>query len=102
MSDVAAEHVQTKNGQRDQKHVEEAIVAFAHTVGYPRTMMVEFLDTIVADAAVRGPRRPVQFASETVLELDGFAFHDHFFVARHLHVVGHLLVRSVQAGRLVC
>jgi len=56
MYHVESDYVQTEQGQRDKEQIEEAIVAFAHTIGHPRTMVIEFLHAIVAHAAMRRTR----------------------------------------------
>lgn len=38
---VTCQNVETKRRQRDEEHVEESVVAFAHTVGHPRAMVIE-------------------------------------------------------------
>lgn len=41
MRDNAGKDVDAEEGQRDDEHVEEAVVSLAHAVTHPRTVMVE-------------------------------------------------------------
>ena len=45
--------------------------------------MIKALDTVVADGAVRAPRRPVELARFTVLDLHSDPIDNNFFNARH-------------------
>lgn len=43
IGNVTSENVEAERRERDEKHVEEPVVAFAHTVGNPWTMMIKAL-----------------------------------------------------------
>lgn len=88
-------HITRQNEQRiereaNKEHVEEAVVALANTVPNPWTVVVEFLNTIVTNRAVRGPGRPVQLTGKAVFQFDRFPLDFDLFEARHLTIVYHL------------
>lgn len=41
MSDNAGKDVDAEKGQRDDEHVEEAVVSLAHAVANPRTVVIK-------------------------------------------------------------
>ena len=41
MSDNAGENVNAKKGQRDNEHVEEAVVPLSNAVAHPRTVVIK-------------------------------------------------------------
>lgn len=88
MRQRACKYEDSQKRQRHNEHVEESIVALADTIAHPGTVMVESVDAIVAQAAMRGARRPEDFARETVLELDGLTLDEHFLGARRRPICG--------------
>ena len=81
VGDGAAEDEDAVERQGDEEEVEEAVVPLAHAVADPGAVVVEALHAVVADRAVRGPRRPKDLAAEAVLELDRLAVDDHLLRA---------------------
>ena len=54
-------------GERYEEHEEVSVVPPSDTVVNPGTVMVEYLDAVVTDAAVTTPRGPVELASDAPL-----------------------------------
>ena len=75
MGDGGAEDEDAERGEGDEEEVEVAVVALAHAVPDPGTVVVEPLDAVVADGAVRGAGRSEDLAGEAVLELDRLVLH---------------------------
>ena len=75
MGDGGAEDEDAERGEGDEEEVEVAVVALAHAVPDPGTVVVEPLDAVVADGAVRGAGRAEDLAGEAVLELDRLVLH---------------------------
>lgn len=67
MRDDTGKHEDTEEGQRNDEHVEVAIVALADAVPDPGTVVIEPLDTVVTQAAVGGSRRSEDFTREAEL-----------------------------------
>ena len=84
--DEDAGHV---DGEGDEEHEEVAVVPAADTVVDPGAVVVEYLDTIVADAAVGTSGRPVKLAGHTPL-------HPHL-VREGVVVVGMMVAEEVVA-----
>jgi len=57
------------------KEQEVPVVAFAHTIAYPRTVVVVDLYTGIAVCAVEGPRRLIDFASPTHVDANLMTLH---------------------------
>lgn len=55
---------------------------------YPGTVMIEAIHTIIAQAAVRGARRPEDLAGEAVLQLNRLALDEHLLGAGRRPVCG--------------
>ena len=57
-------------GERYEEHEEVSVVPPPDAVVDPGTVVAEDLDAVVADAAVRTPRRPVELAGHAPLHPD--------------------------------
>ena len=88
MGDGGAEDEDAERGEGDEEEVEVAVVALPHAVAHPGTVVVEPLHAVVADGAVRGPRRTEDLAGEAVLELDRLVAHHDLLGARGRAVGG--------------
>lgn len=55
---------------------------------YPGTVVIEAIDAIVAQAAVRGTRRPEYFAGEAIFQLDRLPLDEHLLGAWRRPVCG--------------
>ncbi len=58
------------HGERDEEHEEVAVVAAPDAVVDPRAVVVEHLDAVVADGAVRAAGRAVELAGHAPLHAD--------------------------------
>lgn len=83
-----AEDERRQEGERHDEGVEEAVVAFSHTVPYPWAVMVESLHTVVTQATVGGARRPEHLAGEAVLELHHLLVDEDFLGAWRRPIAG--------------
>lgn len=70
MHNVEGEDVDGEQGQGQGEQVEVSVVPLAHTVAHPRTVVIETVNTVVTDAAVRCSRRPEDLAGVAIFELD--------------------------------
>lgn len=70
MDDVESEDVDGEQRQRQGEQVEVSIVSLAHTVAHPWTVVIEAVDAVVTDAAVRCSRRSEDLAGVAVLQFD--------------------------------
>lgn len=86
------ERVQHMHGQRHQKEEEEPIVAPADAVVHPRTVVVERLDAVIADRAVRAARRSVELTGDAPLHAHGDAIDLGVLVQRRPELVFAVLV----------
>ena len=72
---IARQDEECVGREADKEEIEEAVVALAHAVAHPGTVVVELLHAVVADGAVGGAGRPVELAREAVLEFGIVKFH---------------------------
>lgn len=70
MDDIKGEDIDGQQGQRQSEKVEVSVVSLAHTVPHPRTVMIEAVDAVVTDAAVRRSWRSEDLTGVAVLEFD--------------------------------
>lgn len=94
MRDDTGKDVNTEKSQRDDEHVEEAVIAFPHTIANPRTVVIKAIcksntshplaiilrwnsqgsgpksaptNTVIAEGTVRSTRGAKDFTGEAVL-----------------------------------
>ena len=59
------------NGERYEEHEEVSVVSPSNAVVHPRTVMVEYLNAVVADTAVTTAGRPIELAGDAPLHPHG-------------------------------
>jgi len=75
------------NGERDEEEEEETVIPFPDAVVHPWAMMVEFLNTVVADRAMGASRGTVKLTGVAPLHSDSDSSDFHVLVQRRAKVV---------------
>jgi len=89
--DEDAGHVK---GERDQEHEEITVVPSANAIIDPRTVMIEYLDTVVTDAAMRAPRGSIELAGDAPLHTNRDTVDLYIPVERGTEVIVSVFVRT--------
>jgi len=82
-----AEYGKHVKGERDEEEEKETVVSFSDAIVYPWTMMVEFLNAVVANRAMRASRGTVKLTGVAPLHSDSDSSDFHVFVQRRSKVV---------------
>lgn len=73
MNETQRENGRHVDRQRDEEHEEVSVVSATNAVVDPRTVMVEHLDAVIANGAMRTPRRSVELAGNAPLHANSDA-----------------------------
>mmetsp|Transcript_89408 Transcript_89408/g.251790 ORF Transcript_89408/g.251790 Transcript_89408/m.251790 type:complete len:246 (+) Transcript_89408:135-872(+) len=65
------EHDRIEQASGGYEREKEPIIALADAIPDPRAVVVEALDAVLANRAVRTPRRPIYVARDAILQLEG-------------------------------
>ena len=65
MERALEQHEQAEEAEVEQEDVEVFVVTLSDTVADPGTVVIEVLDAIIAEVAVRGPGRAEELAAPT-------------------------------------
>lgn len=74
-------------GERDEEEEEKTVISFSDAIVHPRTVMVEFLDTVVANGAMRASRGTVKLTGVAPLHSNSDATDFHVLVERSAEVI---------------
>jgi hypothetical protein len=75
------------NGERYEEEEEETVVSFPDAIVHPRTMMIEFLDTIVANGAMRASWGTVKLTGVAPLHSNSDSTDFHILVQRSPEII---------------
>lgn len=87
IKEAKAKHTHNVRCQGKEEEEEITVVSATNTVVHPGAVMIKFLHTIVADAAVGTPRRTIEAAGGTPFHAHLDALDLHCFVKRSSEVI---------------
>lgn len=91
--DAANEGQDHVDGGGEEEEDKKPVIASAHTVVYPRTMVVKVLDTGIAGATMRAPGWPVELAGGTPFHPDRYSLDVYRFKQGRSQIVAFALIK---------